>query len=142
MTDFAELRDRLLQQRRDRLGRIGNLGPTIKALYRMAALAEASPMTIHRGGRMRVDYHLIMRVGLGSLMWRDRRTGRWEIASVRTHRAEYAAATTLIDDVIDALGPQYDGMSLTDLKAITDRLATEAMAGLAADPTCTSRETR
>lgn len=92
---------------------------------------------------MRVDYHLIMRVALGPLMWRDRRTGTWEIARVRTHRDEYAAADILIDDVIAALGRrQYDGMSLAELKAVTDRLAIEAMAARATTIRPAAEETR
>lgn len=132
MTDYTELRDRLLQQRRERLGRNGSLGPTIKALHDVATLIELNTLPIYRRGQERTDYHLIMRACLGPLMWRDHKAGRWEIARVRTHRAEYAAADVLIDNVIAALGPQYDGKSLAELKAITDQLAIEAMAARAA----------
>lgn len=127
MTDHAEFRGRLVRQRRERLGRNGSLGPTIKALHCMATLIELSTLTIYRRGQERTDYHLIMRACLGPLMWRDHKAGRWEVASVRTHRAEYAVAEVLIDAVIAALGPRYDGMSLAELKAITDRLAIDAM---------------
>ncbi|WP_331723408.1 hypothetical protein [Streptomyces atratus] len=122
----TDLRNRLLCQRRDRLGRNGSLGPTIKALHDLAALMELTTLTIYRRGQRRTDYLLITRACYGPLMWWDRMVGRYQIKPLRTHRAERKAAEALIGAVVKALGSEY-GHTIAEVRAVADRLAIEAM---------------
>ncbi|MEU9947043.1 hypothetical protein [Streptomyces sp. NPDC047939] len=126
-TQNADLRGRLIRQRRERLARNGSLGPTIKALHDVATLMELSTLTIYRRGQMRTDYQLIMRACYGPLMRRNHKTGRYEIKPLRTHRAERSAANLLMDEVVKALGSEY-GHSIAEVRTIADRMAVEAMA--------------
>ncbi|MEV8101012.1 hypothetical protein [Streptomyces sp. NPDC088135] len=122
----TELRNRLMQQRRDRLGRNGSLGPTIEAIHNLATLMELTTLTIYRRGQRRTDYLLITRACYGPLMWWDRMAGRYQIKPLRTHRAERRAAEALISAVVKALGSEY-GHTITEVRSVADRLAIEAM---------------
>ncbi|TXS34753.1 hypothetical protein [Streptomyces sp. OR43] len=93
----------------------------------MATLMDLSTLTIYRRGQQRTDYHLIMRACYGPLMRRNHVTGRYEIKPLRTHRSERGAANLLMDEVVKALGSER-GHSISEVRAIADRMAVEAMA--------------
>ncbi|MEU3656471.1 hypothetical protein AB0E67_27420 [Streptomyces sp. NPDC032161] len=126
-TTNSVLRDRLLRQRRDRLGRNGSLGPTIKALHDLATLMEVPTRVKWRRGQRETDYWLITRSCYGPLIWWDRKAGRHQIKPLRTHRAERRAADAVITEVVKVLGSEY-GTTITKVRAIADQLAVAAMA--------------
>jgi len=126
-TKHQDLRGQLLRQRRDRLGRNGTLGPSIKALHDLATLMELDTLSIYRHGKRPVDFELITRACYGPLISWNRASGRYDIKPLHTHRAERQSAEALIQAVVDALGAEF-GPSIGEVRAVADRLAVDAMA--------------
>lgn len=121
----AELRERLLHQRRTRLGRRGTFGPIVKTLHDLAALMDTDPRKIARRGQLTTTYQLIMRACYGLLMTKRKDGKGYNFAPLRTHRKERQEAEALTAAVVAALGSEF-GTTAGEVRAVADRLATES----------------
>jgi hypothetical protein len=121
----AELRERLLHQRRTRLGRRGAFGLVVKALHDLATLMDTDPRKIARRGQLTTNYELIMRACYGPLMTKRKDGNGYNFAPLRTHRKERQEAETLTAAVVAALGSEFGTMA-GEVRAVADRLATES----------------
>ncbi|MFD6490349.1 hypothetical protein [Streptomyces sp. NPDC060188] len=119
---LAPTKSRLLDQRRTRQGRRGDLGPVIAALHAVLDLLESERWERRLLGVHTTDYVLLMRACYGPLLQRNPRSGRWELAS-RRFRPDGAleAARAVTAAVVDALGGEA-GATVQDIRAAIVRM--------------------
>ncbi|MER7196149.1 hypothetical protein [Streptomyces flaveolus] len=118
------LRERLLYERRTRLGRRGVLGPVVKALHALAALLDADLRKSARRGQCTTTFQLIMRACYGPLLTERLDGSGYNVAPLRTHRKERLEARELTAAVVAALGGE-SGTTAGEVRSVADRLATQ-----------------
>jgi hypothetical protein len=119
---LAQTKSRLLEERRTRQGRSGELGPVVAALYAALDLLEAERWKRRQLGVHAADYTLLMRACYGPLFTQNPRTGHWGLAP-RSQRPGGAleAARALTVDVVKALGGE-SGATVQDIRDAINQL--------------------
>ncbi|MEV8033970.1 hypothetical protein [Streptomyces sp. NPDC086182] len=119
---LAGTKARLVDRRRTRQGRRGELGPVVAALYGALDLLEAERWRRRRLGVHTTDYTLLMRACYGPLFVQNPRTGHWGLAP-RSQRPDGAleAARALTADVVRVLDGE-SGATVQDIRDAISRL--------------------
>jgi len=120
---IAETQARLIEARRIRQGRNGELGPVVKALHDTADLLESEQWKRRRLGVATTDYTLLMRACYGPLFTQTEHSGRWGLVP-RSQRPAGAleAARAVTAEVVKLLGGE-SGATVQDIRDAINRQA-------------------